>query len=256
MSTLRKILAGGIIIIVAGFAIGYLIDRGPSNSKVEFPQGPTAPVKTVPAENPAKTDATSKEDVSTQNNLPDSFLLAVPFLAQAPFGKWDPLHEDACEEASLVMVKHFLAGDKNISLIGGDTELINLVNYETKQGYGISISVEQLATIAKDFANMPNGRVKNNITVDDIKRELVAGRPVIIPAAGKMLNNPNFRNGGPLYHMLVVKGYDATGFITNDPGTRLGENFHYSFYNLFQSIQNWDENSGGLGNEKEYLVFE
>jgi uncharacterized protein YvpB len=88
-----------------------------------------------------------------------------------------------------------------------------------------------------------------------IKDELANGRPVIVGAAGKILPNPNFRNGGPNYHMLVVIGYDKNGFITNDPGTRKGQDFRYSFSDLFNAIHNWESNNI-LNGLKEYLVFD
>ena len=48
------------------------------------------------------------------------------------------------------------------------------------------------------------------------------GVPVLLPAAGRLLRNPYFSGQGPLYHMLVVKGYTRDGkIITDDPGTRL-----------------------------------
>ena len=44
------------------------------------------------------------------------------------------------------------------------------------------------------------------------------------------MENPYFRVPGPLYHALVIVGYDDAKkeFITHDPGTRRGENYHYS----------------------------
>jgi len=180
--------------------------------------------------------------------------LDVPFLSQAPFGIWDPLHEDACEEASLIMVKHFLEKDGNLTSTSGDAEIRKMIQYEEQNNYGISITLEQLNQIAKNYAGMQTGRVKNNATIEDIKKELAAGRPVIVPAAGKILPNPNFRNGGPNYHMLVIKGYDKNGFITNDPGTRKGEGFRYAFNDLYNAIHDWDANNI-LNGQKVYLVF-
>jgi hypothetical protein len=187
-------------------------------------------------------------------NLPNKTLINVPFLAQAPFGIWDPLHEDACEEASFIMEKHFL--DKTpLSASSGDQEIQKMIAYENKNGYGISITLEELNKIAKDYYNLSTGRVEKNITNDDIKKELAAGHPVIVGAAGKILPNPNFRNGGPNYHMLVVKGYDSSGFITDDPGTRKGEGFRYTYQALFNAIHDWDPNNI-MNGQKNYLVFD
>jgi hypothetical protein len=102
---------------------------------------------------------------------------------------------------------------------------------------------------------MTTGRVVHDVTINSIKTEIAAGRPVIIPAAGKVLPNPNFKDGGPNYHMLVVKGYDANGFITNDPGTRLGENFRYTYDALINAIHDWDP-TNILNGQKAFLVFD
>ena len=56
-----------------------------------------------------------------------------------------------------------------------------------------------------------------------------AGRPVIVPLAGRLLGNPYYTQPGPVYHMLVVKGIAENGdIITNDVGTRHGRNLTYA----------------------------
>jgi uncharacterized protein YvpB len=186
--------------------------------------------------------------------IPESVLLEVPFLSQAPFGVWDALHEDACEEASLVMLKYFSDGKKSIIKEQAEKEIQDMVAFERKNGYKPSITLEELNQIASKYYKLENGRVGKNITIEDIKKELSNGKPVIVGAAGKVLPNPNFKNGGPNYHMLVIKGYDKNGFITNDPGTRLGEGFRYSFDDLLKSIHDWDPKNI-LNGGKDCLVF-
>ncbi len=196
-----------------------------------------------------------KQEEFSEPVLPDSVLLKVPFMSQAPFAKWDALHEDACEEASLIMLKYFSDGKKTISKELAEEEIQNMIAFEKKNKYGISITLDELSEIARKYYNLKTGRVEKNITINDIKKELSDGKPVIVGAAGKVLPNPNFKNGGPIYHMLVVVGYDEKGFITNDPGTRLGEGFRYYFDDLLESIHDWDAKnilSGG----KNYLVLD
>jgi uncharacterized protein YvpB len=190
-----------------------------------------------------------------EEKIPDKVFLQVPFLSQAPFQKWDALHEDACEEASLLMVKYFLDGEKVITKEEGEKEIQNLVAYENKNGYGLSVTLQELDKIAENYFSVKKGRVEKNIKIEDIKRELAKGKPVIVGAAGKILPNPNFRNGGPNYHMLVIIGYDEEFFITNDPGTRLGKDFKYKFDDLFEAAHDWNEKNILIG-EKNYLVFD
>ena len=48
------------------------------------------------------------ETQSTIDELPNESFIKVPFGVQAPNANWDALHEEACEEASLIMMAHFL----------------------------------------------------------------------------------------------------------------------------------------------------
>lgn len=212
---------------------------------VENEQPPEKPAETVQNANPSSVEVQS-------NTLPNKVQLTVPFLVQAPRANWDALHEDACEEASLIMARHFSNGS-SVSEDSGDREIKDLVDYETKNGYGLSITVSQLNDIARTYFNMKNGRVES-ASIEKIKAELVAGQPVIIPAAGKLLGNPNFKNGGPVYHMLVITGYQGDEFITNDPGTRHGQGYRYKQNILWNAIHDWNSTNINDG-RKNYLVF-
>jgi hypothetical protein len=185
--------------------------------------------------------------------IPESGIIEVPFTTQAPFANWDALHEEACEEASLIMLKHFVEKTTISSPDQAEQEIQGLIAYETSNGYKQDVTVQELAEIARKDYGL-TAKVKTGITITDIKQEIANGNPVIIPAAGKLLPNPNFRNGGPLYHMLVVKGFDKDGFITNDPGTRKGENFRYTYDALYNAIHNWNE-SDIMSGEKAYLII-
>ncbi|MFA4995527.1 MAG: C39 family peptidase [Patescibacteria group bacterium] len=192
---------------------------------------------------------------ATEQSLPDSAIIKMPFLVQAPFANWDPTHEDACEEASLIMVYHHINKTNISGQDQGEKEILDLVNYEGQNGYGLSITLEQLANISKSYFGLKNPRIVEDVTIENIKAEIADGKSVIIPAAGKILPNPNFKNGGPNYHMLVVKGYGDGYFITNDPGTKNGEGFKYKYEDLINAIHNWNADNI-LNGEKAYLVFD
>ena len=93
------------------------------------------------------------------------------------------------------------------------------------------------------FYQINNFKVVDNITVNDIVSELSQGNLVIVPVAGRLLANPYFRHPGPLYHMLLIIGYDknAGQFITNDAGTKRGKGFRYNFSNLEKSLADWNK---------------
>lgn len=151
------------------------------------------------------------------------------------------------------MVKHYI--DKTNFSPDPDNEIVSLVNWETDHGYKVDVTIEELNKIAKSYFGLTGGRVETNFTLDDIKKEIASGRPVIIPAAGRLLGNPNFSGPGPVYHNLVLTGYDKNGFITNDPGTRRGQDYRYSFDTIMNAIHDWDPKDINSG-RKVYLVFD
>lgn len=244
MSKFLGVIVSVILILGGGFYVYENKFKSPQNNEVfeEY-----HPLESENEESPEETPEV----------IPAKAYVELPFLSQAPYKIWDPLHEDACEEAAFLMVKYFLEGNKQTvyPIDKGDEDIIAMVAYEEKNGYGLSITLEQLATIVKNIYGMENSRIEKNITIDDIKKEIASGKPVIIGAAGKILPNPHFRNGGPVYHMLVVKGYDEKGFITNDPGTQFGRNFRYTEQDLYNAIHNWNE-ADIMKGEKAYLVFD
>lgn len=201
---------------------------------------------------PTKNSTTSN---SAETLIPEKAILDVPFSVQAPNANWDELHEEACEETSLIMLNHFIKKTKVGSANDIDNEIHSLIDFENSQGYKVDVTLDELNSIAKSYFQLSTGRVETNISVEDIKKEIAEGRPVIIPAAGRLLDNPNFSGEGPIYHMLVIKGYDKEGFITNDPGTRKGDGFRYSYSNLFDAIHDWNSEDI-LRGAKRYLVFD
>ncbi len=175
--------------------------------------------------------------------LPATFNLAVPFSSQAPQGVWDELHEDACEEASIYMAAEYFAGtgDVKIDPAAADAVITALVHKgEQDFGHGLSITAAQTVELIEAYYPNFTAEIIENPSVEDLKRLLVDGYPVIVPALGRELGNPNFSGEGPLYHMLVLRGYDATHFITNDPGTRLGQGYQYTYDVLMSAIADWN----------------
>lgn len=160
--------------------------------------------------------------------LPKSFMLDVPFVVQAPLADWSPPFNRNCEETSLFMVHLYLEGKPAPAPQESAEELLRMVEFE-KQAYADyrGTAAEYVGKLAQSYYGY-KARVATGVTLDDIKREIMAGNPVIVPTNGQLLKNPNFKGKGPPYHMVVLKGYNETGFIANDPGTRRGEDFFYS----------------------------
>lgn len=184
--------------------------------------------------------------------LPDEFNLDVPFTTQAPFANWDEQHNESCEEAAALIV-HFWWQKKTFTKEIAEEELQKMVDFENEKygGYKDTDS-EQTAQLIKDLWGYKKVEVKYDIILDDIKKEVAQGRPVILPTTGRELGNPNFRSPGPLYHMLVVRGWTKNKIITNDPGTRKGENYMYSPDVLYNAIHDW--NGGDIYNGKKAMI--
>lgn len=208
---------------------------------------------------PAKDVAVVKNGESQPaDSLLEEINIAVPFISQAPYAVWDHLHDEACEEAALIMLDAFYRGVKSISKEEAELAIQNLVQWEQeKYGYFEDTTSEQGVEILENFFKLSGAKVVYDITINDIKKALAQGKPVAVPAAGKLLKNPYFRNGGPLYHMLIIKGYTKDDrFITNDPGTRRGADFTYTMDALYNAIHDWREDRDILKGRKAMIVIE
>lgn len=170
-------------------------------------------------------------------NLSAGINLAVPFSAQAPFGDWGAPYGEACEEASAILVAYYFNG-QTVTPESMRGEILNVVSWENKNlGYYEQTNVEDTARILREYFGFKRVDIEYDITMPDIKTHLMAGRPVIVPLAGRLVGNPFYRQPGPVYHMLVVKGITKNGdFITNDVGTRHGQNYVYGAQTLFDAI--------------------
>lgn len=95
--------------------------------------------------------------------------------------------------------------------------------------------------LVRQYLQYDNFQVLKNITTNDINDQLVRGNIVIVPVDGQKLQNPNYSNGGPVRHMIVVIGFDAqtNEFITNDPGTRNGAGYRYSTSTLANALMDY-----------------
>lgn len=165
--------------------------------------------------------------------------LVVPFTAQAPYAVWDDLHNEACEEAVLIMAKYWLNNSEfNKEIV--EQEILDSVAWQ-EENYGghYDLQVLDIVDLARRYFNIEKIYYSQVNSIDDIKYQLSKGNLVITPMAGRLLDNPYYKPPGPPYHAVVVKGYDENSIITNDPGTRRGADFSYSYDNFLNSIHDW-----------------
>lgn len=244
-----------LITIISGASIGitvwYLfapqntqvisIAHSPVKEAINIPSNPISQIETL-SEGSVITDVAVTELVLS---LPETLILHdVPFTSQAPFAQWsNPLFQDGCEEASLLMAaRYFRSGSVPITPTDATDAIATLSDFARENyGFYLDISATDTARLGIDFYDHIDTMLINNISTDDILHALYDGALVILPANGRALKNPNFTDGGPENHMLVVIGYDpiTEEFITNDPGTKNGRHYRYDKEILLNAIRDY-----------------
>lgn len=189
--------------------------------------------------------------------IPASYTIeGVPFTPQAPFANWDELHNEACEEASVLMVRRYFDGERGgkIDPADADREIYKIVEWEkTNLGKYLDTNAEETAKILTEKYGR-KVRMSTIVTVNAIKKEIANDHLVIVPAAGRQLPNPYFRQPGPAYHMLVIVGYNDKEFITNDPGTRRGEGFRYKHADLLNAVHDWTGDKATITSGRKVMI--
>jgi len=172
--------------------------------------------------------------------------LDVPFISEAPEKIWSGPWINACEEASVTMVDNFYIGKNKIS----PKEAAILMNklfawqnkiYKSNANSNASRTTEMVLKNNLSFKT----QIVRNPTLEQIKNELRAGRPVISLHYGLDLKNPDlvFRRNGSAYHMLVIKGFDdnTEDFIVQDNGShKNGVDFRYKYDILMSSLHDYN----------------
>ncbi|MEK7673338.1 MAG: C39 family peptidase [Patescibacteria group bacterium] len=155
--------------------------------------------------------------------------LEVPFICQAPLEtveNWK-LHEESCEEAALLQAYLYITG-KTMTKQEANEEILKMINWQ-EQNFGehYDIYADQVKEMAMKFYNLKETQLEiiENAQIDDIKKAINEGHPVVVPITGSILKNPYYPYPG--YHMLVAIGYTSDKIITNDNGTRKGKDFSY-----------------------------
>ncbi len=227
------ILRGNILITeIFGPAIPTAIPYKPSPSVI-------APTNTAP---------------KPTNTLAQQINLDVPFTSQAPNQNWAQPFQDFCEEASVLMAISYVKGWDISNPDVASNKMLEIKAFEENRfGYYVDTNAEETAIIIKEFYKYQTIKIVYDPTISDIKKALTNGKAVIVPAAGRQLKNPYFTAPGPLYHMLVIKGFTKNGqFITNDPGTRHGANYIYDENLLFNAIHDW--NGGNINEGRKVMI--
>lgn len=209
---------------------------------------PAMPSEASEAEAEAETPAGMVE-------LPEAINLDVPFYSQAPDEDWSYPWQEACEEASIALAYHYFV-EPGFSKEDFKKDVLALVDWQNEHfGDYWHTTMEQTAMMLEEYYGFSDYRILENPTIEDLKRELAQGHPIVAPFDGQGLENPFFSNGGPYYHVLVIKGYDRSNFITNDVGTRRGQDFTYPQQKFMSALHDYHPTNMKLG-AKKVIVLE
>lgn len=175
-----------------------------------------------------------------ENVLPSFVKHDVPFTPQAPLGDWsDQRFQDGCEEASMIMAKHWITNQELTPHIATQ-EIIKLSKWEQERfGTYRDTSADDTQTTLFEYFGI-DASVSYNLSIQEIKEQLFMGSIILVPSNGALLNNPYFTSP-PEHHMLVIIGYDdkKSEFITNDPGTKRGSEYRYSYSTIKKAAQDY-----------------
>ncbi|MFO0702541.1 MAG: C39 family peptidase [Candidatus Andersenbacteria bacterium] len=250
-TTRRSILVALALLLLAGAALAawkfdllgrfrtYQADRERNDILSSFSNDAAQPAAVPELTNTSNTTGWSNAIADAQPAaLPDKVLLKVQFIPQAPLDpgpvEWAK-HAESCEEAAALMAHNYAVG-RTVTLQQADDEIYKLVAWQKKTwGDEHDVYADEEAVLLRDYYGHTDVRVLKDVTVDDIKRELAAGYPVIVPTIAAPLHNPRYREQG--YHMFVLVGYTADRLIANDNGTTWGGDYPYPYSDLMAALK-------------------
>jgi uncharacterized protein YvpB len=176
-----------------------------------------------------------REEKETEVLVKESAYIEIPYTVQAPNQSWS-IHDESCEEAAALMYYYFLKKDKRKDIPADEAsqKILRMVAWQ-KTNYGKEPDLS-IAAFGKFFNSYYGYKYKiKSATIDEIKKVVSGGSPVIVPVMTHSLGNPYYGRENS-YHLLLIKGYDKKGVITNDAGVTKGKNYRYTWEVLFKAI--------------------
>lgn len=173
--------------------------------------------------------------------------LPVPFTPEAPDGLMVKPWNNACEEATLVMLDEYYSGNTDLTIPKARAKklMLNYINIENKIfGYNGNTDAKEMVKLVNEYSKYFEARIITNPTLEQIKDELRAKRPVAALIYGFKLQNPRilFSRSGSYYHTFVIKGFDdkTKEFIVNDNGDlKKGLDLRYSYDTIMNALADY-----------------
>jgi len=202
------------------------------NTEVTAPEVIPPPIHTQPVELPEELPPAP----SVSNDVVN---LQIPYINEAPENQWVGSWKNACEEAVITMMEQYYTKKTTLTIAEGERFMQILFDAQ-KSVYGSDANSDTIRTLFLiDNYSSFGATLKTNPTLDGIKQELLAGRPVMAFHYGFDLRNHNipFLATGSSYHTTLIKGFDDANqqFITHDPGDEIDGPDHRYGYEIFMN---------------------
>ncbi|HLD60515.1 MAG TPA: C39 family peptidase [Patescibacteria group bacterium] len=209
----------------------------------------TTATLTSPQPLPFSIDKETGSSTDDSELLTSKVSLPLPYTSQIPDGRSVAPWSVACEEASITMVEQYYLGNRSRAIPRAEAKnsMLPLFRWEDGVfGFNHDTNAAQTARIINEYSSF-KATVTYSPTLEDIKQELRAGRPVITLHDGRGLNNRyiKYSISSRGYHMIVLKGFDDTTqeFITHDPGTSgtRGLDYRYSYDTIMNTLHDFND---------------
>jgi Peptidase_C39 like family len=238
-----------VIIILALFAGGNVVLYR-LRHRVASPQPP--PHTDVTFSKPEDKPVTSNANEPVR--IPASLLIKVPFTPQAPTANWDELHNEACEEASAIMADAYFHSSTDMSPQNVETEITRLTKWQDDhQGYHLDQTSEEAAKMIEAVYGLRTEVVPLSETA--VKQALSENKLVVVSFNGQLLNNPHYKQPGPIHHMLVLTGWTDSQIITNDSGTKFGADYQYDYKTLYSAAADWNHSIDSVDSSQKIAII-
>lgn len=175
----------------------------------------------------------------------DYINLDVSYINETLGNGWVGSWKNACEEAVITMIQSYYEGLNTIELDKAKQFAETLFKAQKdKYGSDANSDVKRTLYLIKNFSAF-DAEIKLNPSVEEIKQELKAGRPVMAFHYGFDLHNKNipFLATGSSYHTTLIKGFDDENqvFIVNDPGDTVdGADYEYDYEVFLNSLHDYN----------------
>lgn len=220
----------------ARYSSTQAIDLPPDTTFNSLTQSPSVAAATA---KPSSTPITANSPAA--KTIPASLNLKAAFYAQAPAGNWDYPWQEACEEATVLLIANEYFNHQ-WSAEQFNQQILSMVDWENKTfGDYKHTTMAQTDQMIHDLLGLKT-KMHDNPDLATIKNILAEGHFIVLPLAGKELGNPYFSNGGPVYHVVVAKGYTKDNqIITHDVGTKRGANYVYNWDTIDAALHDYAE---------------